>query len=143
LFHCGRTDRRDEANSRFLQFCERTYSGHEVDTAVTEWLLIHDVAFCYKRIEKLLSGKYCCRFQGSTAVVQGTVCESSEIKSPLFVRTSPKIIIGNLFSQETLIINSVSERQIVACFIVLSKLIFAVICNRLLIVIRQVCRYGS
>jgi len=23
LFHCGRTDRRDETNIRFLQFCER------------------------------------------------------------------------------------------------------------------------
>jgi hypothetical protein len=38
-----RTDRQagrhDEANSRFLQFCERAYNGHEVDTGVTEWLI--------------------------------------------------------------------------------------------------------
>jgi hypothetical protein len=57
LFHCGRTDRHDEANIWFLQFYERAKNGHEVNTIVTEWLITRDVAFCYKGIEKLLSGK--------------------------------------------------------------------------------------
>jgi hypothetical protein len=33
----------------------------KVDTAVTEWLITQDVAFCYEGIEKLLSGKYVSR----------------------------------------------------------------------------------
>jgi hypothetical protein len=63
-------------------------------TVVTEWLVTQDVAFSYKGIEKLLSGKYVSR--------GGAMCESSEVKCGLFllglVRRNPKIITGNLFS---------------------------------------------
>jgi hypothetical protein len=71
----------------FCSFANAPKNGHEVDTAVTKWLITQDVAFCYK---------------GSTSVVEGTMCESSEIKSGLFllgmITWNPKIITGNLFS---------------------------------------------
>jgi len=49
-----RTDRHDEANSRFSRFCERAKKSHETESDTEEAIFVNDFAFFRLDIRKCM-----------------------------------------------------------------------------------------